>query len=51
LTQDDLDLLSRYPILFVDGIVLFTTDPASVQAQIDNSYRYSLKWGLTINVA
>ena len=50
-TQDDLELLSRYLILFADDIVLFTTDPASLQTQIDNSYRYSLKLGLKINVA
>ena len=50
-TQDDLELLSRYLILFADDIVLFTTDSASLQTQIDNSYRYSLKLGLKINVA
>ena len=52
LAQDDLDLLSRYLILFADDIVLFTTDPAaSLQAQIDNMYRYSLNWGVKLNVA
>jgi len=50
LTQDDLDLLSRYLILFVDDIVLFTADPANLQAQLDNNNRYSLNWGLKINV-
>ena len=43
-------LLSKYIILFADDIVLFTTDPVSLQAQIDNIYQYSVKWGLTINV-
>jgi len=51
LTQDDLDLLSRYLILFPNDIVLFTTDPASLQAHIEHMYRCSLKWGLKINVA
>mgnify|MGYP000019394631 FL=1 len=50
LTQDDLDLLSRYLILFADDIILFTTDPASLQAHIDNIYTYSLKWSLKSNV-
>ena len=51
LTDKDLDLLSMYLILFADDIVLFTTDPVSLQAQIDALYMYSRKWGLKINVS
>ena len=39
-----------YLMLFADDIVLFTTDPISLQAQIDSIYQYSSKWGLRINV-
>ena len=49
LTDKDLELLSKYLIAFADDIVLFTTDPVSLQAQIDQIQRYSLKWGLKIN--
>ena len=48
LSDKDLDLLSRYLILFADDIVLFTTDPVSLQTQIDSIYQYSGKWGLTM---
>ena len=51
LTNNDCELLSKYLILFADDIVLFTTDPVSLQKQIDAVQRYSLKWGLKINVA
>ena len=34
LTDKDLDLLSMFLILFADDIVLFTTDPVSLQSQI-----------------
>ena len=37
-------------MLFADDIVLFTTDPISLQAQIDNIYQFSSRWGLKINV-
>ena len=50
LTNRDLELLSMYMILFADDIVLFTTDPESLQSQIDAVHRYSNKWGLKINV-
>ena len=50
LADSDLELLSKYLILFADDIVLFTTNPESLQAQIDSIYQYSVKWGLTINV-
>ena len=42
--------LCMYLMLFADDIVLFTTDHISLQAQIDNIYQYSLRWGLKINV-
>jgi hypothetical protein len=51
LTDNDLNLLSMYIMLFADDIVLFTTDPVSLQAQVDSLYQYSCKWGLTINMA
>ena len=50
LTEGDLELLPIYLILFADDIVLFTTDPGSLQSQIDKIYEYSEKWGLKINV-
>ena len=50
LVEKDLNELCIYLILFADDIVLFTTDPISLQAQIDNIYQYSLRWGLEINV-
>ena len=50
MTNSDLELLSKYLLLFADDIVLFTTDPLSLQAQVDNIYNYSHKWGLKINV-
>ena len=49
LTDKDYDLLSMFLILFADDIVLFTTDPGSLQAQLDSLYHYSTKWGLKIN--
>jgi len=49
LTDKDLDLLSMFLILFTDDIVLFTTDPGSLQSQIDNIYQYSERWRLKIN--
>jgi tetratricopeptide (TPR) repeat protein len=39
-----------YLILFADDMVLFTTDPESLQAQLSNLCNYSTKWGLNINV-
>lgn len=51
LTEKDCNLLSMYMILFADDIVLFTTDPNSLQKQLDSINEYSCKWGLKINVA
>lgn len=50
MSNSDLELLSKYLLLFADDIVLFTTSPESLQAQVDNVYSYSSKWGLKINV-
>lgn len=50
LTENDLEQLSMYMLLFADDIALFTTDPNSLQAQLDTIYNYSVKWGLKINV-
>ena len=36
-------------LLFADDIVLFTTDPSSLQTQLNNVQQYSSKWGLKIN--
>ena len=46
LDENDQSILSFYLILFTDDIVLFTTNPKTIQLQIDNVYRYSLKLGL-----
>lgn len=40
LTDYDINMLSMFLILFAD-IVLFTTDPVSLQDQINNLCRYS----------
>ena len=37
-------------MLFADGILLFTTDPFTLHAQIENIYQYSSRLGLEINV-
>ncbi|XP_053386465.1 uncharacterized protein LOC128550759 [Mercenaria mercenaria] len=50
LTENDLNQLSMYMLLFADDIALFTTDPNSLQAQLDIIYTYSEKWGFKINV-
>ena len=36
-------------MLFADDIVLFTTDPHSLQTQLDKIYTYSSRWSLKIN--
>ena len=46
-----LDLLSMFLILFADDVVLFTTDPGSLQSQIDSIYQYSERWSLKINIS
>lgn len=51
LDENDLNFLSIYLILFADDIVLFTTNPLSLQHQLDNVQGYSIKWGLKINKA
>ena len=48
--EKDLNEFCMNLILFADDIVLFTTDPISLQAQIDNIYHYSSRWGFKINV-
>ena len=50
LNNSDLELLSKYLILFADDIVLFTTSQESLQSQVDSLYQYSCKWGLEINI-
>ena len=39
-----------YMNLFADDIVIFTTNPISLQSEIDSVYHYSEQWGLKINV-
>lgn len=51
LTENDINELSLYLMLFADDIVLFTTDASSLQSQIDCIYRYSNDLGLKINVS
>jgi hypothetical protein len=50
LSNDDINLLSMYMLLFADDIALFTTNPDSLQLQLNQVYEYSRKWGLKINV-
>ena len=50
LTDNDLNMLTKYLILFADDIVLFTTDATSLQSQIYKIAQYSFNWGLKINV-
>ena len=50
LTESDLNYLNIYMLLFADDMILFTTNPQSLQAQLDSLYVYSFKWGLKINV-
>jgi len=51
LIDKDLDLLSMFLILFTVDIVLFTTDPGSLQSQIDTIYPYCERWSLKINIS
>ena len=46
LVEKDLNELCMYLVLFADDIVIFTTDPISSPAQLDNIYQYSLRWEL-----
>ena len=50
LTDDDLDILSIYLLMFADDMVVFTTDKSSLQFQLNSLYEYTEKWGLKINV-
>ena len=50
LTENDVNMLTIYLILFADDFVLFTTDAASLQSQINELAKYSGSWDLKINV-
>lgn len=50
LTDRDIMQLNIFMLIFADDMVLFTTDPTSLQAQLDSLYTYSIKWGLKINI-
>ena len=51
LTENDMNRLSIFSLLFADDLALFTTDKHSLQAQLDSKHLYSTRWGLTINFA
>ena len=50
LTERDLNLLSVFMLLFADDIAIFTTNPESLQSQLDAIHKYSYEWGLKINI-
>ena len=50
LSDKDIEQLSLYLLLFADDIALFTTNPISLQAQLDSISQYSTSCGLKINV-
>ena len=50
LNNSDLELLSKYLILFADDKVFSKTSLESLQSQVDSLYQYSCKWGLEINI-
>jgi hypothetical protein len=50
LQDNDINVLSMYLIFFADDMVLFTTDPESLQTQLSNLWNYSTNWGLKVNV-
>lgn len=51
LTENDLNQLCIFMILFADDMVIFTTDPKSLQCQLDSLYLYAVKWVLKINIS
>jgi len=51
LTENDMNRLSIFLLLFADDLALFTTDKHSLQAPLDSIYLYSTRWELAINVA
>ena len=48
LTENDMNRLSIFLLLFANDLALFTKDKHSLQAQLDV---YSTRWGSTISVA
>ena len=50
MSEKGLNYLSLHKLLFADDIVLFTTDPLSLQSQLDAISNYSSVWGLKIIV-
>ena len=51
LTENDMNRLSLFLLLFADDLALFTTDKHSLQAQFNSIHLYSTRWGLTTNFA
>ena len=49
LSEYDINQLCIFLLLFADDIVLFTTNPRSLQLQLNSLYEFSQKWGLKIN--
>ena len=49
-TEKDVRLFSIFMLIFADDIALFTTNPESLQLQLNSIYQYSCKWGLKINL-
>ena len=43
LKNSDLELLSKYLILFADDIALFTASQDGLQSQVDSLHQYSCK--------
>jgi hypothetical protein len=50
LCTNDVDMLSILMLMFADDIAIFSTDPHSLQHQLNCINEYSKKWGLKVNV-
>ena len=49
LSQNDIEYLSIYLLMFADDMVLFTTDKNSLQMLLNDISNYANQWGLKIN--
>ena len=50
LNEFNTNKLCIYLLLFADDLVLFSTNPATLQSMLNDLYEYSCKWGLKVNV-
>ena len=50
LNEFDINHLCIYLLLFADDLVLFSTNPITLQSMLDDLYDYSCKWGLKVTV-